>query len=153
MDFEVIKKLIELMEKSDMSEMEVEESEFRVKLTKNYPVNTPPPIVTVSAPQAQVPLSPPPNEKTEVFPGKEDLETVTSPMVGTLYRSPSPEVAPYVEKGDEVTKGQIICLIEAMKVMNEIECPYTGKVISILVENTQPVEYGEALFLIKPNSQ
>ncbi len=155
MDFETIKKLIDLMEKSDISEMEVEESEFRVKLTKHHPGSTIPvaPIVSVSTPQVQVPPpAAPPTGKPDLFSSKEDLETVTSPMVGTLFRSPSPETPPYVEEGDAVTKGQTICLIEAMKVMNEIESPYDGKIISILVENAQPVEYGEALLLIKPRS-
>ncbi|NOS35846.1 MAG: acetyl-CoA carboxylase biotin carboxyl carrier protein [Deltaproteobacteria bacterium] len=83
---------------------------------------------------------------------KTNLKTVESPMVGTFYRAPSPEVAPFIEIGDTVSKGQMLCIIEAMKLMNEIESEYSGKVVSILVENGQPVEYGEPLFLIEPVS-
>ncbi len=75
---------------------------------------------------------------------------VTSPIVGTFYRSPSPETAVYVEVGDVVKKGQILCIIEAMKLMNEIEAEVSGKVVEILVDNAQPVEYGEPLFHIEP---
>lgn len=83
---------------------------------------------------------------------KTNLKTVESPMVGTFYRAPSPEAAPFIEIGDTVSKGQMLCIIEAMKLMNEIESEYSGKVVSILVENGQPVEYGEPLFLIEPVS-
>jgi acetyl-CoA carboxylase biotin carboxyl carrier protein len=78
------------------------------------------------------------------------LVTITSPIVGTFYRSPSPEAAPFVEVGLKVNKGQVLCIVEAMKLMNEIESDAEGIVVKILVENGQPVEYGEPLFLIEP---
>ena len=151
MDFKVIKKLITLMEKSEMSEIEVEESGFRVKLTKHHPPSPVPvsPIIPVSGPHLQLPAEQ--LSKESGMPHiKGNMETVTSPMVGTYYNTSSPGTQPYVEEGDEVTNGQILCIIEAMKVMNEIESPYDGKIISCLVDNAQPVEYGEALFLIQP---
>lgn len=155
MDFKAIKKLIALMEKSEMSEIEVEESGFRVKLSKRHsegPVAMTP-LIPVTGLQSQIqPAAEQPHPKGSGIPHeKEIMETVTSPMVGTYYNTSSPGEAIYVEEGNDVKQGQILCIIEAMKVMNEIESPYDGKIISCLVENAQPVEYGEALFLIKPN--
>jgi acetyl-CoA carboxylase biotin carboxyl carrier protein len=160
MDFKAIKRLITLMEKSEMSEIEVEEEGFRVKLTKYRPetpatVTPMTPVIPVSAQQPQIQIQPaeepPPSKASGPLLEKESLETVTSPMVGTFYSSSTPGTPKYVEEGDEVKKGHILCIIEAMKVMNEIESPCDGKIISSLVENAQPVEYGEALYLIKPN--
>jgi acetyl-CoA carboxylase biotin carboxyl carrier protein len=78
------------------------------------------------------------------------LAAVESPMVGTFYRAPAPGAKPYVEEGDVVKKGQILCIVEAMKLMNEIEVEFEGRIVSIMVENAQPVEYGEPLFLVEP---
>jgi acetyl-CoA carboxylase biotin carboxyl carrier protein len=78
--------------------------------------------------------------------------TVTSPIVGTFYRSPSPDADPYIEEGDSVKKGQVLCVVEAMKLMNEIESEVDGRLVKILVENTKSVEYGQALFLIDPKA-
>ena len=78
---------------------------------------------------------------------------VKSPIVGTFYTSPSPDAAPFVKVGDRVSKGQVICIVEAMKLMNEIEADVTGEVVRVLVENGQPVEYGQPLFAIRPNEQ
>jgi acetyl-CoA carboxylase biotin carboxyl carrier protein len=79
------------------------------------------------------------------------MVTITSPIVGTFYRSPSPDADPYVEEGDVVKKGQVLCIVEAMKLMNEIESETDGRIVKILAESTKPVEYGHALFLIDPN--
>ena len=154
MDFKAIKRLIALMEKSAMSEIEVEESGFRIKLTKHHSEGpaTLTPIIPVTGPQHQIqPTAESHPKESGMPPERESMETVTSPMVGTYYNATSPGEPTYVEEGDEVKQGQILCIIEAMKVMNEIESPYNGKIISCLVENAQPVEYGEALFLIKPS--
>ncbi len=143
------------MEKSEMSEIEVEESGFRIKLSKHrseghvaitpiIPVTGSQPLIQPAPEQVHPKESGIPHEK-------ESMETVTSPMVGTYYNASSPGEPAYVEEGNDVKQGQILCIIEAMKVMNEIESPYDGKIISYLVENAQPVEYGEAMFLIKPN--
>ena len=78
------------------------------------------------------------------------MVTVESPIVGTFYRAPDPDASPYVEEGNSVKKGQVLCIVEAMKLMNEIESDFEGRIVSILVENAQPVEYGEPLFLIEP---
>lgn len=142
------------MEKSEMSEIEVEEEGLRVRLSKHKPAApaTVTPIIPVSNQQPQIlSTEEAPLKKSAVLSESENMEAVTSPMVGTYYSSASPGAPKYVEEGDEVTQGQVLCIIEAMKVMNEIESPYSGKIISALVENAQPVEYGEALFLIKPN--
>jgi acetyl-CoA carboxylase biotin carboxyl carrier protein len=80
------------------------------------------------------------------------MVTITSPIVGTFYRSPSPDADPYVEEGDVVKKGQVLCIVEAMKLMNEIESEVVGRVVKILAESTKPVEYGQPLFLIDPSS-
>jgi len=80
------------------------------------------------------------------------MVTITSPIVGTFYRSPSPDADPYVEEGDMVKKGQVLCIVEAMKLMNEIESETDGRIVKILTESTKPVEYGHALFLIDPNA-
>ena len=155
MDFKAIKKLIALMEKSEMGEIEVEESGFRIKLTKNHsPAHTTlTPMIPIAGPQHQIlPTAESLPQESGMPPERESMETVTSPMVGTYYNTSSPGEPIYVEEGDEVKQGQILCIIEAMKVMNEIESPYDGKIISCLVENAQPVEYGEAMFLIKPNT-
>jgi acetyl-CoA carboxylase biotin carboxyl carrier protein len=80
------------------------------------------------------------------------MVTVTSPIVGTFYRSPSPDADPYVEEGDLVKKGQVLCIVEAMKLMNEIESESDGRIVKILAESTKPVEYGQALFLLDPNA-
>lgn len=138
-----------------MSEIEVEEEGFRVRLSKHHHAApaTVTSVIPISSQQPQILSTEVESiKKSTALPENENMETVTSPMVGTFYSSPSPGTPLYVEEGDEVTKGQILCIIEAMKVMNEIESPYDGKIISALVENAQPVEYGEALFLIKPTS-
>src|SRR5262249_49120348 len=82
--------------------------------------------------------------------GEAHLLTVEAPMVGTFYRAPSPDAPPFVRQGDRVKKGQVVCIIEAMKLMNEIESKVAGRVVKVLVENTQPVEYGQPLFLLEP---
>ena len=155
MDFKAIKKLIALMEKSEMSEIEVEEEGFRVKLSKHHsqgPVAITPMIPVTGSQHQILPAPESTHSKESGIPHeKESMETVTSPMVGTYYNTSSPGEPAYVEEGNDVKQGQILCIIEAMKVMNEIESPYDGKIISCLVENAQPVEYGEAMFLIKPN--
>jgi acetyl-CoA carboxylase biotin carboxyl carrier protein len=91
----------------------------------------------------------PPNELTDETAGH---ITITSPIVGTFYRSPSPDADPYVEEGDFVKRGQVLCIVEAMKLMNEIESEVDGRITKILVESTKPVEYGQALFLIDPKA-
>ena len=143
MDLRKLKKLIDLVQESGISELEVTEGEEKVKIVKSGGA-----ALTYSAPApAPVPtpvLAPP----AAVVPSAIEGHVVKSPMVGTFYRSPSPGAKQFVEVGDTVKSGDTICIIEAMKLLNEIECDKDGVIKAILVENGQPVEYGEPLVII-----
>jgi acetyl-CoA carboxylase biotin carboxyl carrier protein len=143
MDLRKLKKLIDLVQESGISELEVTEGEEKVKIVKSGG-----PAIAYSAPAptpAPVPvLAPAPAATPAAIPG----HVVKSPMVGTFYRSPSPGAKTFVEVGDTVKSGDTICIIEAMKLLNEIECDKDGVIKAILVENGQPVEYGEPLVII-----
>ena len=145
MDLRHIKELIELMERHRLVEIELDEEGRKIRLRKDAGpiVVAPQPAPKESLPQAQ-PVA------EHVAPTPAGLREVRSPMVGTFYRAASPESDPYVEAGDTVKEGEVLCLIEAMKVMNEIKAEVAGAVEKILAENGQPVEYGEVLFLIRP---
>jgi acetyl-CoA carboxylase biotin carboxyl carrier protein len=172
-DLNYIKKLLKILETGEINEIEIEEEGTRVRVVKSKALeaqqNTPQ-MITYSAPpqmmapaQVSAPAAPAAQtaapqvkaeEKKEVPPappGKEMIE-VRSPIVGTFYRSPSPSADPYVQVGQQVTKGNVLCIIEAMKLMNEIECEFEGKIAKMMVENAQPVEYNQVLFLIEPNN-
>jgi len=145
---ELTRRLAALMTELDLAEVEVESADVRVRVqrTVTVPVALPPP---VAAPGA----APPPTERplvTDVVSAA--LVTMEAPMVGTFYRASSPTADPYVHEGDVVKEGQILCIIEAMKLMNEIESKVAGRVARILVENGQAVEYGQPLFLIDPQA-
>ncbi len=142
MDLRKLKKLIDLVQESGISELEVTEGEEKVKIVKNVGSAM---TYSVPAPQAPAPMpAPAPAEMPTEIPG----HVVKSPMVGTFYRSPSPGAKHFVEVGDTVKSGDTICIIEAMKLLNEIECDKDGVIKAILVENGQPVEYGEPLVVI-----
>jgi acetyl-CoA carboxylase biotin carboxyl carrier protein len=153
MDLRKLKKLIDLVEESGIAELEVTEGEEKVRITRNvqnhaqymqpmqYHVA---PQAGGAAPVAAAPATVAVEAAAPVVAG----ETQKSPMVGTFYRSSSPEAKPFVEVGQSVTVGQTICIIEAMKLLNEIEAEHTGVIKAILVENGQPVEYGEPMFII-----
>lgn len=148
MDLKDIRAVLKLIQETDVEEIEVEQEGRRVRIRRRGPqaaAPTPSPLAPVPVAQvaAEVPGAPEIRETT-------NLITVESPMVGTFYRAPAPGVDPYVLEGDKVVKGTVLCLIEAMKLMNEIEAEVSGKVHSILVENAQPVEYGQPLFLLEP---
>lgn len=143
MDLRKLKKLIDLVQESGISELEVTEGEEKVKIVKSSsPAGTYAATAPVSAP-APV-QAPGPAAAPVALPG----HVVKSPMVGTFYRCPSPGAKPFVEVGDAVKSGDTICIIEAMKLLNEIECDKDGIIKAILVENGQPVEYGEPLVVI-----
>jgi oxaloacetate decarboxylase (Na+ extruding) subunit alpha len=155
MNLKELKELIEILKNTDISELEIERSGVKVRIRKGgdvtfhpsmprmeYPPAT---IIAPAVPEAQVSAAEKPVE-----PAKTNQIKVTSPIVGTFYRSSSPDKPAYVEVGDVVKKGQVLCIIEAMKLMNEIESETTGKIIQILIENGQPVEYGQPLFVIEP---
>ena len=142
MDLRKIKKLIEMLQESDLSEIEVKEGEESVRINrKKGNIEIPQQIV---APQSQ---------KKETIENddepKENLSYIQSPMVGTFYRSPAPGKPPFVEIGQKVKKGDTICIIEAMKMMNQVKSEFDGKIVDIKVENGQPVEFNESLVSIE----
>ncbi|MEK6690921.1 MAG: acetyl-CoA carboxylase biotin carboxyl carrier protein [Nitrospirota bacterium] len=148
MNLKELKDLIALIQGTDINELEIERAGSRVKIKRREGV------VKKEVETEKVKIEPSMKEVTkgvEDIPEKERVITVTSPIVGTFYRSSSPESKPFVEEGDGVKKGQVLCIIEAMKLMNEIEAEVDGKVVKILIENGHPVEYGEPLFLIEPD--
>lgn len=154
MDIRKIKKLIELLEESGIAEIEIKEGEEAVRISRlptaalrsagpvaALPLTLAPPAdATVQAVPAQVaePAKPRPNE-----------HVITAPMVGTFYASPSPGAKPFVEIGDEIKAGQVLCIIEAMKMMNQIEADRAGRISSIMARNGDPVEFGQPLFVVE----
>ena len=140
MDLRKLKKLIDLVEASGISELELTEGEEKVKISRNNLLSQPAQPIQ-SHPQLTNPV------ETEI-PAAIDGDTINSPMVGSFYRAASPDSAPFVEVGSTVKKGDVLCIIEAMKLLNEIESENDGKIKKILVENGQPVEFGEPLFII-----
>ena len=148
MDLRKLKKLIDLVQESGIAELEITEGEEKVKIVKGGGVNTGPAPAAPAAGQARraaASAATPPAAEAEA--GQEG-HVVKAPMVGTFYRSPSPDAKPFVEVGQAVKEGDTICIIEAMKLMNEIEADASGTVRAILVENGQPVEYGQPLFIL-----
>ena len=151
MDLRKLKKLIDLVQESGISELEVNEGEERVRIVK-YPGT--PVIHPSSMPIVAPPMSgPPAGAPSPVAPApagdEDDRKTVKAPMVGTFYRAASPGAQPFVEVGQAVKVGDTLCIIEAMKLMNEIESDLAGTIQAILVENGQPVEYGQPLFVVE----
>jgi acetyl-CoA carboxylase biotin carboxyl carrier protein len=144
MELEDLKSIIELLKESDITELLVEKegTKVRIKREKMFPP------IEMPAPKTHVVRE----TVVEEIPEEETqrLITVTSPIVGTFYRSPSPDAQSFVDTGQKIKKGQVLCIIEAMKLMNEIESEVDGILVKALVENGQPVEYGEPLFLIEP---
>lgn len=150
MDLRKLKKLIDLVEESGISELELTEGEESVRISRQGQVVQQPqqytmPQQPILAVQNQVPTTTSANTDK----AQETGHALTSPMVGTFYRSSSPEADPYVEVGSSVKKGDTLCIIEAMKLLNEIEADRDGIVKKIMVENAQPVEFGEPLFIIE----
>ena len=149
MEIEDIKKLIELMEEKGVSELELKTRVGEVRLvrgvarTPQAPVVAPPP--TPTAPASDPPPAPVPEQTLD------PNTTILSPMVGTFYRAPNPDTSPYVEVGSVVEKGNVVCIIEAMKMMNEIQAELRGRIARILVDNAEPVEYGQPLFVVEPS--
>lgn len=148
MDLNEIKKLVRLVESSDIEELEIEEEEFLIRITKrSAPVaGSVQPVQHSLIPQPVAAATFPPDPAS--LPQASGAE-ITSPMVGTFYRSPSPDAPPFVKEGDTISTGQVLCIVEAMKLMNEIEAETSGKIVKILVENGQPVEFGQPMFIIE----
>jgi len=146
-DIRKVKKLIEMLESSELEEIEIHEGEESVRLVKNK-------TETVVTHQVQ------PNQLDKVVESSEQSqksapliensegEVITSPMVGTFYAAASPGAKPFISVGDEIQEGDVVCIVEAMKMMNEIKSDYSGKVVTVLAQNSEPVEFGQALFVI-----
>lgn len=148
MDLRKLRKLIDLFEESNIGELEVTEGEEKVRIARNGPaspaVMCSPPQVAMAPPVAPALIEP----AAEVAPATPEGHIVRSPMVGTFYTAPSPDAKAFVQVGQSVELGETLCIIEAMKLLNEIESDQSGIIKAILVENGQPVEYGEPLFVI-----
>jgi acetyl-CoA carboxylase biotin carboxyl carrier protein len=154
MDIRKVKKLIELLEESGVSEIEIKEGEESVRISR-HPTGT---MHAYQAPMVYAPPHPPaahggaPAAAAGVpaaKPAPAPDQTVTAPMVGTFYSAPAPGAKAFVELGSEVKPGDVLCIIEAMKMMNQIECDKAGRVVSILVKNGDPVEFGQPLFVVE----
>lgn len=152
MDIRKVKKLIELVEESGIAEIEISEGEESVRISRYAPSAPPIAQSVVQAPPAAAPEAQEALAASQESPNPSGGHEVTAPMVGTFYASPSPGAQPFVELGSTVTVGDTICIIEAMKMMNQIEADVSGKVVSILVENGHPVEFGQPLFVIDQRS-
>jgi acetyl-CoA carboxylase biotin carboxyl carrier protein len=145
MNLKEIRALLDLLKEYGLTEVEVERGGDRIRLRRGPEAAAPAP---VPGPPTLTP--PPSTAEAAREAARADLVTIEAPMVGTFYRAPAPEAEPFVREGDAVKKGQVLCIIEAMKLMNEIESKVAGRVVRVLAENGQPIEYGQALFLIEP---
>ncbi len=158
MDFKQIQELIKIINKSNIGELSIEEKEFKITIKqKEDQVQTvvAAPAAPVYAPQPVQLAAPTPGQGLPATPAAtapkaDNLITIKSPMIGTFYRRPSHDKPIIVEVGDEITPGTVVCIIEAMKLFNEIESEVSGKVVKILVEDASPVEYDQPLFLVEP---
>ena len=153
MNLKEIKEMITLMNENDLSELEIEKDGTKIKLKKalsespDYRIQPPAYRIETIAPSSKP--TEPAASPTAAGPAKTTKE-ITSPMVGTFYRAPSPESGPFVEVGQTVEVGQVVCIVEAMKLMNEIKSEIRGKVVEVAVENAEPVEFGQTLFVVEP---
>ena len=154
-DLDFLGRLIQLVEDSALDSLEIERSGTRIRLAKSPEyggvsvATAPAALPTPTAPTAAAPSAVP--AEPEAPPADSGLIDVTSPMVGTFYRAPAPDAPPYADVGQSVGKGDTLCIIEAMKLMNELECEVSGTIVEICVENAQPVEYGQLLFRVRPS--
>jgi acetyl-CoA carboxylase biotin carboxyl carrier protein len=151
LDLKEIKELITLMRKNDLSVFKMEKEGFKITLKKGTDFQ---PVITTPGPTAATVVSPPVGNvsttvSTDTSKEPSNLREITSPMVGTFYGSPSPELPPFVTVGQEVTEDTVVCIMEAMKVMNEIKAECRGVVVEIVAENGKPVQYGQVLFKVR----
>ncbi|MEJ7768077.1 MAG: acetyl-CoA carboxylase biotin carboxyl carrier protein [Chitinophagaceae bacterium] len=158
MDFKQIQELIRMINKSNIGELIIEEKGFKVTIKQKQDavqqmVSAPPTIYTPIPPQlapaAQV-MQSDDKPKSAIESAASNLITIKSPMIGTFYRSPTPDKPSFVNIGDEVTAGKVVCIIEAMKLFNEIESEVKGKIVKVLIDDASPVEYDQPLFLVDP---
>ena len=153
MDLKDIKAIIDLMRKNSVSEFELEKEDFKIRLKRGSNGGAAagsaeePPVLTFVQPAVALPATAAPTPA--LVPASAELE-IKSPLIGTFYRAPSPEAAPYIEVGTEVNPETVVCIIEAMKVMNEIKAEAKGVITQVMVENAKPVEFGQPLFKLRP---
>ena len=147
MELEDLKEIIELLKETDITELQVEKDGTKVKIKREKYLQ---PLEIPAHKPSVVPMQESIVKEIVTEESEQRLITVTSPIVGTFYRSPSPDAPVFIEIGQKVKKGQVLCIVEAMKLMNEIESEADGVLVKALVDNGQPVEYGEPLFLIDP---
>ncbi len=154
MDLNLIRKLVKIVDTSGITDLEIEEEGIKIKVAKKNN-NSQSTILPQTVIQTEPAVSTSPSATAEKAPAEiippENFHEIKSPIVGTFYRAPAPDADAYIQVGDSVSSGTVLCIIEAMKLMNEIECDISGKVVKILVENGQPVEYNQPLFLIEPS--
>ncbi len=148
MDIRKVKKLIELLKESGIAEIEIKEGEESVRISQLSQIASPPQVHSAPVAPAEAPRAAPGEPAGDGAPETLEGHTINAPMVGTFYRASGPEAKPFVEVGQQVAAGDTLCIIEAMKMMNQIEAHRAGVVTAILIENGQPVEYGEPLFVI-----
>jgi len=160
LDHDQLRQLLALLGDSDIQELKLEGDDFRLEVRRNLPAPAPATVTMVQAPAGTPPPPPAPAAPVGAAPGpsappppaasvRSDLQAVTAPMVGTFYRASAPGEAPFVEVGSRISAGQPVCILEAMKLMNELECEFSGEVVEILVDNGTPVEFGQVLMRIK----
>ncbi len=156
-DLEFLERLIQALDSSGLDSLEIERGATRIRLSKSPPAapvfvdpagGATPAASTVE--RSVVDTEAPPEQAQSAEPASDNLLEITSPMVGTFYRAPAPDAPPYVEKGQQVGTGDVVCIIEAMKLMNELESEVAGRIVEVCVENAQPVEYGQVLFRVEP---
>jgi len=148
MNLKEIREILELLKGSDVSEFELGRGDMLLTLRRG-PANVPV-AMSPAAPAPAAPARPAEEPPPAPVPPKPTYKEILSPIVGTFYRAPAPDAAPFVEVGTRVVKGQVLCIVEAMKIMNQIESDTTGTIAAIIVENAQPVAYGQALFHVTP---
>ncbi len=149
-DHQQLSELLDQLSKSDIQEFRLEAEDFRLEVRRNLPavVTAAPALAApVAAAPPPAPAAPPPPATAA---SRSDLQPITAPMVGTFYRSPAPDDPPFVDLGTRIRAGQTVCILEAMKLMNELEAEVAGEVVEILVENGTPVEFGQVLMRIRP---
>ncbi len=155
MNIKEIKEMISLMNENGLSELEIEKDGLKLRLKKGASeIEQEFSIAPNSQPSLKEtrPIIPQPQPGQSQEPrGLTGLIEIKSPMVGTFYRAPAPDTAPYIQEGQEINVGQVVCIVEAMKLMNEIKSEIKGKVVRVLIDNADPVEFGQTLFLIEPN--
>lgn len=159
MELKFIEKLLKLVNEQDIDSFEYSQGEEKLRIIRRHPpsrgqVVAAPAAAPIPVAAPEVPASPPAVHPTHADESQENqlpsnVTEITSPMVGTFYRAPAPDADPYIKVGDSIQVGQVLCIIEAMKLMNELQSEYSGKIVEILAKNAQPVEFGQPLFLLE----